>query len=151
MKKFFTLLAAMMIAISMNAKTEEGTTVTFEINPPMSCSNCESKIKSNLRFEKGVSAIEANAPGNHVTITYDSKKTDDEKLVKAFSKLGYQAVPCYEAPAINLEEISDGNCCEKKGCSSEKAVNKEAQCEKKQACPGTATGCCGGNSCKEKK
>ena len=29
----------------------------FSVQPRMHCQNCENKIKSNLRFEKGVKAV----------------------------------------------------------------------------------------------
>lgn len=94
MKKFLFLLAALLISLCASAKSENDSTVCFRITPAMSCGNCETKIKTNLRFEKGVTAIEAMAPGDKVTITFNRKKTDVERIVKAFSKIGYEAVPC---------------------------------------------------------
>ncbi|MDE6052102.1 MAG: heavy-metal-associated domain-containing protein, partial [Paramuribaculum sp.] len=62
MKRIMTLLAAVAIiaicGISASAKSPKATeTAVFTVNPHMTCQNCENKIKSNLRFEKGVNSI----------------------------------------------------------------------------------------------
>ena len=113
MKKVLFLFAAMLLTFACYAKGEDDATVTFRINPPMSCANCESKIKSNLRFEKGVTAIEAEAPNDVVTVKYNTKKTDVDNIVKAFSKLGYEAVPCVEEPVCNSPKV-----CPEENCNS---------------------------------
>ena len=51
---------------------------------------CE-KIKDNLRFEKGVKAINPDLNTKLVTIQYDSEKTNPENLIKAFAKIKYKA------------------------------------------------------------
>lgn len=124
------LMAALLISMAAYAKSENEQTLTFKVNPALSCGNCEQKIKSNLRFEKGVSAIEAKAPGNIVKVTYDTKKTDAEKLTKAFSKLGYNAEICNDS-----EEICAPTGCPSGGCPEGGHKHKE-----KAECNGT---CCG--------
>ena len=74
MKNLLLIFAAIVIAVSANAKSANDTTVCFTISPAMSCVNCENKIKTNLRFEKGISAIEANAPGDRVSIKLTEAK-----------------------------------------------------------------------------
>ncbi|MCH5221831.1 MAG: heavy-metal-associated domain-containing protein [Muribaculaceae bacterium] len=93
MKKSFLLLAAASIAFIASAKTNNDTTVCFNVEPPMHCSNCENKIKKNLRFEKGVTKVETSVPNGTVTITYNKTKTDAEKVKAGFSKIGYKARP----------------------------------------------------------
>lgn len=99
MKRVLFIAAALFLTFSIEAKTPKkmksanDTTVTFVISPVMHCNNCVAKIKNNLRFEKGVSAIEASAPDSVVTIKYDKRKTDTTRLSKAFAKVGYTAVP----------------------------------------------------------
>lgn len=63
----------------------------FTVEPPMVCNNCENRIKSNLRFEKGVKDIQTDLKGQTVTILYDSAKTDTTRIKAAFSKIGYNA------------------------------------------------------------
>lgn len=108
MKKILMLFMAAFVAFSgfckstdKNEKVTTDTVVTYMIVPGMTCENCENKIKSNLRFEKGVKKIEANAPGNQVTVTYDKRKTDEKKVGEGFEKIGYKATPagCGKAKA----------------------------------------------------
>ena len=58
-------------------------------SPEMHCESCENKIKSNMRFEKGVKKIETSLERQEVTITYDPKKNNVEGLQKAMKKIGY--------------------------------------------------------------
>ena len=88
------MLAAILLsgaAMSVQAKNDNKAEVVFTVSPKMSCSNCENKIKKNLRFEKGVSAIDTDLKKQTVTIKYDPAKTDAIKLIKAFAKIGYKA------------------------------------------------------------
>ena len=67
------------------------TTDTLRVSttaPQMHCANCEKKIKSNIRFVKGVRRIETSVPKQTVTIVYDSKKSNYEDFVEAFRKIG---------------------------------------------------------------
>lgn len=118
MKKSFLLLLLSIFAISVYAKDIQELIVTT--TPPMSCQNCENRIKGNLRFEKGVKNIETNITEQRVTITYDADKTNPEKIEKAFSKIGY-----------NVEEINTG---------VEKNNQENETCQQKSSCCGE--GCC---------
>lgn len=125
MKKILLLLVAIVCSMSVMAKNDT-TTATFTITPAMHCGNCEAKIKNNLRYEKGVSAIEAKAPGSEVKVTFDPSKTSTEAIIKALGKLGYKAT------------VATGKCCKEGAktegkCSgachhSEKAADKPAGC-----------------------
>ena len=53
--------------------------------------NCESKIKNNIRFEKGIKEIETNLADKTVTIKYDADKTTVEKIIAGFAKIHYTA------------------------------------------------------------
>ncbi len=134
MKKILFILAAVIIAFSAGAKVSNDTTVCFKISPAMSCINCETKIKTNLRYEKGISAIEATAPGDQVKIKFNKTKTDAAKIAKAFGKIGYKAIPA--------------NACELKGhngkttCGKTKYCNKAATCcQDKKDCSKTTNQC----------
>ena len=89
MKKTLFTLLLMMIAIVASAKDYK--TVIFTTTPQMHCSNCENRIKGNLKFEKGIKQIATDVAEQKVTIVYDAKKTTVEKLQKAFEKFGYKA------------------------------------------------------------
>lgn len=76
-------------------------TATFKVKQ-MECPNCEKKVKSNIRFEKGVKSIKTDVPQRLVVITYDAEKTNAEKLQAAFGKFDYVAVVL--PPASQREE-----------------------------------------------
>ena len=52
MKKILVMFTMMMVAMVTFAKDIK--TVVFTTTPQMHCEACENKIKSNLRFEKGI-------------------------------------------------------------------------------------------------
>ena len=89
MKKLILLTIAMFFAVVLQAQTIKE--VVFTTEPEIECQNCVKKIKDNLRFEKGVKAINPDLDTKLVTIQYDSEKTNPENLVKAFAKIKYKA------------------------------------------------------------
>lgn len=78
---------------SVSAKAPADTTAVFNVMPKMSCQNCENKIKSNLRFEKGIKSIETSLDEQTVKVTFNPKKTNVEAIQKGFKKIGYSATP----------------------------------------------------------
>ena len=118
MKKYILPLAlAAFLASAAFAETKQA---VYTVNPQMSCQNCENKIKSNLRFEKGIKKIETSLKDQTVTVTYDDTKTDSDKIIAGFKKVGYTAV------------ASDGKATPQKDCCSKtsKCGNKEeSKCE----------------------
>lgn len=110
MKKVILAGLAVVMAFSMYAKDLKELVVTT--TPPMSCQNCENRIKGNLRFEKGVKKIETNLSEQRVTIEYDADKTNPEKIENAFEKIGYQV------EVINPNQdncTSPSSCCQNSG------------------------------------
>ena len=100
------MLAAM--TATANAKSESDTLVVTT-TPQMHCANCENKIKDGLRFEKGVKDIITSVEDQTVTIVFNPKKTDKNKLEAAFPKFGYQAreVKKGEKVVRNMDEQCD--------------------------------------------
>ncbi len=66
------------------AKTEE---VTFVVS--MQCHGCQSKIEKNVPWEKGVKDMKVDLEKKTVTIVYNPKQTNEEKLKKAIEKLEF--------------------------------------------------------------
>ena len=89
MKKLFLLTFALFLAVLTQAQTKKE--VVFSTEPEIECQSCVKKIKDNLRFEKGVKAINSDLNTKLVTIQYDSEKTNPENLIKAFAKINYKA------------------------------------------------------------
>lgn len=91
MKHLFTFMAAAAISLSALGAAPADTTVYFTVSPAMHCANCEQKIKSNLRFEKGVKAIDASASKGIIAVKFNPSKNSVERLTKALAKIGYKA------------------------------------------------------------
>ena len=89
MRKYF-LMMAMTIATMTAAAQKAPTADTLQVTttPQMHCANCEKKIKSNIRFVKGVKKIETSVPQQTVTIIYDPRKSTYQDFEKAFEKIG---------------------------------------------------------------
>ena len=91
MKKFILLMALAISSVSASAqRTKSADTLQVTTTPQMHCANCEKKIKSNIRFVKGVKKIETSVSGQTVTIVYEPSKSGYEDFVKAFQKIGYK-------------------------------------------------------------
>ena len=78
-----------MTSLLMMAGGKDLRVVVMTPTPQMHCANCENKIKNNLRFEKGVVAIETSIPEQTVSVTYNAKKTNVATLQAAMKKIGY--------------------------------------------------------------
>ena len=89
MKKLILLTFALFLAVLTQAQAIKE--VVFTTEPDIHCENCVNKIKNNLRFEKGVKAINPDLNTKLVTIQYDSEKTNPENLIKAFARIKYKA------------------------------------------------------------
>ena len=89
MKKLILLTFALFLAVIVQAQNVKE--VVFKTEPEIECQNCVNKIKNNLRFEKGVKAINPDLQTKLVTIQYDSAKTNPDNLIKAFAKIKYKA------------------------------------------------------------
>ena len=92
MKRIIAALVLLVACVGLNAKDIKTLTVTTD--PEMHCQNCEKRIKSNIRFVKGVKKIETSLEQQTVTITYDADKTSESAIIDAFNKISYSATKC---------------------------------------------------------
>lgn len=86
--RFFLIIA--LLFTSLTAFSTEKETARFTLDHQMS-EMCKKKITENLRYEKGVANISVDLKENIITITYNPEKTNPEKLIKAFKKIGFNA------------------------------------------------------------
>lgn len=111
MKRIILILMTLLLMFGVQSvqakKSQNKAVAVFTVSPKMSCQNCENKIKSNIRFESGVSEIATDLKAQTVTIKYDPAKTGVEKLQKAFRKIGYIAT-----------EVGDKQVCPADSCSA---------------------------------
>ena len=90
MRKYLLLMVLPIITMTAAAqKTQKADTLQVTTTPQMHCANCEKKIKSNIRFVKGVKKIETSVPQQTVTIIYDPLKSTYQDIAKAFERIGY--------------------------------------------------------------
>lgn len=114
MKHIIFIILAMLLIFGVQTvqagKKQEKAVAVFTVSPRMSCQNCENKIKSNIRFESGVSEISTDLTNQTVTVKYNPAKTNIEKLKKAFAGIGYTATECV-APQECAPDSCCGKCC----------------------------------------
>ena len=91
------MIPAMIVAflvifsVNMNAQEKKKNSETVEIKSSVICGMCKEKVEKELAFEKGVKAIDVNLKTQIVTVTFNPKKTDKEKIKVAITKIGYDA------------------------------------------------------------
>lgn len=112
---FMVVAVLFMGAATVNAKDLR--TVIFKV-AQMVCSNCENKVKENIRCEKGLKSLSTDLDAKTVTVTYDADKTSAEDLKASFKKFNYEA-----------EIVSDKAYTSSKSSSkaSKKSSSKDAQ------------------------
>ena len=123
MKRTFSFLASLLTAIIIFAA--EPVTTIFTVDPPMHCENCEKKIKSNIRFVKGIKEISTSVDNQQITVKYDPDKTSPETIADAFTKIGYKATQ------VNPDNATTPGCCHNG--------------TKPKCCQNNGKSCCNGN------
>ncbi len=84
------VFTASMSISAQNKKENHIKMVTFDVS--MSCENCKKTIEKNIAFEKGIKDMKVDLSTKQVTLKFDSRKTDEQKIIQAFEKLGYNAI-----------------------------------------------------------
>lgn len=115
MKRIISFAFAMMIAVAVMAAGKA--TIYFTLNPQMNCVNCENRVKTALRYEKGVKEINTSLTTQVVTVNYDPAKTNPAKMEAALKKIGYTAKASKTEPKVKVDpkpgtcpESKDGKC-----------------------------------------
>lgn len=111
MKRTVILSLALLITVAVMAASKA--TVYFTLTPQMNCENCENRVKTALRYEKGVKQIATSLATQVVTVTYDPAKTSPEKMEGALKKIGYTAKASKTMPKVKVNPQS-GTCPESK-------------------------------------
>ena len=92
MKKILSVAIATLLASSAFAESKNASkldTLVVTPTPQMHCQKCENKIKTNIRFVKGIKSITTSVPNQTVTLVYDGTKSTYDDFVAAFRKIGY--------------------------------------------------------------
>lgn len=75
-----------------------------DINTSAVCSMCKEAIEYDLAFEKGVKSATLDVPSKVVTVVYNPKKTDADKIRKRITKVGYHA-DNFERDSVAYEKL----------------------------------------------
>ena len=125
--KFTSLILFVMMAVSsalvaQSAKVSNNETMTYNVS--MDCHSCKVKIEKNIPFEKGIKALDVDLEKKTVTVTFDKRRTDNEKVMNAIRKLGYEVevVPQKECcsndkkeACCNSDKKEKADCCKENG------------------------------------
>ena len=82
------VFCSMFFVQPVSAKANKQTVV---LSCDLHCQGCCDKIMKNIAFEKGVKDLVCDLKTKTVTLTYDTRKTDLDTLLKAFDKIGKHA------------------------------------------------------------
>lgn len=85
------VIITMMIVKPALAQEQKKNYEEVQIRTSAVCGMCEERIETNIAYEKGVKKVELDDETKIVTIGFDTRKTDPDKLRTAISKLGYDA------------------------------------------------------------
>ena len=119
------ILAMMALCLTITCSAKDIKTVVLKTSPEMHCANCESKIKNNIRFEKGIKEIETNLEEKTVTIKYDADKTTVENIIAGFEKINYKATVAGKEGDSKCSDKSSCKCGSGKNCDSSCSGSKE--------------------------
>ena len=90
MKKY-SLIISISIFLMMFSGRAIAQTDTIRITTSSLCSTCKKAIEHDLSFVKGVKSSDVEVDAKIVTVVYDAKKTNPEKIKIAITKSGYDA------------------------------------------------------------
>lgn len=125
MRKLITLSLLSLVALS--AMAENIKTIVYTTDPVMTCQNCEKKIKSNVRFVKGVKRIDTSLNDQTVTIVYDADKAKPEDIEAAFAKIGRKVTEVSATDRMAAKTSKDLKNAEKTSLKAGKVVEKDAK------------------------
>lgn len=97
MKTFFGLILSVVIlslSFSGVAQTDKQSIKTIDtavFSMPLHGAHCENIIQKRTPFEKGVIKVKADASTQTVKVIYQNTKTDVQKLIEHFKRIGYEA------------------------------------------------------------
>lgn len=109
-KATFIILAMGLFTLTATAQEKPKKVETIEIKSSVVCNECKERIEHDLAYEKGVRFVEVDLKTKMVTVEYKTTKTDEEKIKKAISKIGYDADEV-EADPVAYEKLPA--CCKK--------------------------------------
>ena len=94
MKKIIMLCLVAIVGFGVTgamAQKKQVDLKTTVFQTDVDCENCAKKVDNSIPYQKGVKEVKVDVSTQTVTVTYDTAKTNDEALVKAFKKVKVNA------------------------------------------------------------
>ena len=114
MKKITSILSILLIISSLAFAKQTfiapPKTAEIKIKTSAVCGMCKKRIERDLGVTKGIVNSNLNVSDKIVTITYNTKKTNPEKIKAVISKIGYDAD---EVIADQKSHDALPDCCQK--------------------------------------
>lgn len=74
-----------------NAEKDNEKFAEVKIKTTSKCNMCKERIETDLALAKGVNEVTLDLEENIVTVKYRKDKTDEDRIRKALTKIGYDA------------------------------------------------------------
>ncbi len=99
-----------LVSFATQAQTQDANQKTITIKTSAVCDMCKSTIEKAMAYEKGVKSSSLDVDSKLLTVVFDTRKTDANKLKKAVTEVGYDAdeLPAQERAYNKLDD-----CCKK--------------------------------------
>lgn len=91
MKKIISILTILLTISILTFAIEPPKTAEIKIKTSAKCGMCKKRIERDLGVSKGIVKSNLDLDDKVVTITYNTKKTNPEKIKQVISKIGYDA------------------------------------------------------------
>jgi periplasmic mercuric ion binding protein len=114
---FSTLFVATTLFLVSTQSMAQTTSKTVKIKTTAVCGMCKDRIEKGLSYEKGIKSSDLDVKTRIVTVVYDEKKTNPDKIRTAISKTGYDADEV-KADKVAYEKLP-GCCKSGKPCTHE--------------------------------
>ena len=85
------IFISMFFVMSGFIKTAMAQMDTIRIKTSSICEQCKERIENDLSFEKGIKSSNLDLKTKIVTVVYNPKKTDEQRIRVAITKIGYDA------------------------------------------------------------
>lgn len=85
------ILTLMLVTFSVIGYGSDPKSETVKIKTSAICEMCKETIEKKLAFTKGVTESNLNLDDKVVTVIYNPKKTDVQRIKKSISEAGYDA------------------------------------------------------------
>lgn len=114
MKKILILVLALTLGVSA-ASAQEKTqkkTETVKFVTDLDCESCAKKVLNVIPFKKGVKDCVVDVPTKTIEVTFDTRKTNAETIVKELKKIDVNVVEPKACGTCVGEHTKQDACCD---------------------------------------